>query len=964
MRLMRYLIIIAIIIAANFAFAESVVTQRVVKVKGFVSGSSTLNLSGKLNAAAMAALASGSEMAIYNYLDAYLVFPILLNETKSSFSSKTKTQNVSVSRRNGKFQWTEKDVSSRYAFVAGNERIKPDKATFKSSGMLSGTTVTEIEGKRFTIYDQLSAISGENCVGALAFVPEKKGKNYKFNYNDNGFQAKVSVNSKGKATAAYKLPPDIAYPAYIENEYVFTNLYDYSLEIVGVGDVESGFVGPDQVEFHVTDNLGKFRFFSYDGVRIADDYLYLELDKDTEVQAVFGTFDASLKIIGKGSATYEFTGQDEIEITANDSGSTFRYFMVNGEKRTGNPLTISLQEDTEIQAVFGTYAFRTEVIGDGSFDYEFIGPDSVKITVPEDSKLFRYFVVNYDRYTDRTILLDLWYDTRVKAVFGTYDFSVNVIGNGSVNVEFIDADTAEISVLEGEYPFRYYDVNGEKIVNRSTLLLYLQEDTAVEAVFGTYAFSLEIVGEGSANFEFTGPDEVEIKVPEGVALFRYFTVNGERFTDSSLSLSLEKDTVVKAVFGTYSLSIEVIGDGTVDYEFKGPDLVEVTAQGSGSTFRNFTVNGEMRTDNPLTISLEKDTLVKAIFGTYGLSVEIVGSGFVNVDFTDNETANLKALNGADEFQSFSWDGKVSYETSLILELTKDTVVTATFAKTNYLVIDISEGNSASSWPHRISESGPEVENDACRTTELWLKFVPASEFRMGSPEDEKGRGKREDAHRVTLTKGFYICVFEITRKQYELITGSTPNLLPYIPEKEKDVIPATKINFNTLRGTTEGANWPANDEVDAGSFMGILRAKTGLRFDLPTEAQWECACRATTTTAYNSGNNMDDEGFYLSEYAYYKKNSGRPMVVGKLKPNLLGLYDMHGNVWEWCLDWYTDNLGTDPVVDPVGLETGSEKTLRGGSFDNSPEECRSAYRAHTEINNSMDRLGVRPVINQ
>ena len=957
MRLMRYLIIIAIIIAANFAFAESVVTQRVVKVKGFVSGSSTLNLSGKLNAAAMEALASGSEMATYNYLDAYLVFPILLNETKSSFSSKTKTQNVSISRRNGKFQWTEKDVSSRYAFVAGNERIKPDKATFKSSGMLSGTTVTEIEGKRFTIYDQLSAISGENCVGALAFVPEKKGKNYKFNYNDNGFQAKVSVNSKGKATAAYKLPPDIAYPAYIENEYVFTNQYDYSLEIVGVGDVESGFVGPDQVEFHVTDNLGKFRFFSYDGVRIADDYLYLELDKDTEVQAVFGTFDASLKIIGKGSATYEFTGQDEIEITANDSGSTFRYFMVNGEKRTGNPLTISLQEDTEIQAVFGTYAFRTEVIGDGSFDYEFIGPDSVKITVPEDSKLFRYFVVNYDRYTDRTILLDLWYDTRVKAVFGTYDFSVNVIGNGSVNVEFIDADTAEISVLEGEYPFRYYDVNGEKIVNRSTLLLYLQEDTAVEAVFGTYDLTLSIVGDGFADVEFTGPDEAEVGVLEGSAPFRYFTVNGEKCTDSTMFLSLETNTFVEAVFGTYDFSLSTVGSGSASFEFVGSDKVEVRVPEGDALFRYFDVNGVKYYDNPMTVVLTKNTEVEAVFGTYKLEVVISGKGSAETKFTGPDIARITPIGGEEAFYSFSWNDHVSYESPLLLKLITDTVVTATFVKVNYIVVDISGGYTAESWPHRISESGPDVENDACRTTELWLKFVSAGEYSMGSPESEYGRGTREVAHQVTLTKGFYIGVFELTRKQYELIAGTAP------ASSDDDLCPVTKVTFDSLRGTSEGANWPADDEVDAGSFMGILRAKTGLRFDLPTEAQWEYACRATTTTAFNNGKNLDDDDLNLFEIAYYNANASAPQKVGSLAPNAWGLYDMHGNVWEWCLDWYTNDLGTAPVTDPVGLATGYEKTLRGGSFNDEPSACRSAYRAHTETDHEMDRLGVRPVIN-
>ena len=954
------------LLATEAAFAGSVITQKVVKVKSFINGSSTLNLSGNLNAAAMEAVSSGGEMAIYNCLDDYLVFPTLLNETKSSFSSKTKTRNVSISRKNGKFQWTEKDVSSRYAFAAGDERVKPDKATFKSSGMLSGTAVSEIEGKKVTVYDQLSADSGHKFVGSLVFTPEKKGKNYKFNYNGNGFQAKVSINSNGKAKAAYKLPADVAYPAYLESEYVYTNLYDYTFGQIGEGKVEHGFIGPDQVEFFVTENADKFRFFSCNGIRMAGNFLGLELTEDTFVTAVFGTCDFSLKIWGNGSASYEFTGPDEVTVTAPQNGSNFRYFTVNGERCADNPMTLSLREDTEVLAVFGTYAFKTGVVGDGSLDFEFIEPNIVEVKVPEDSGLFRYLSVNGVCCTDKTMLLTLREDTEVQAVFGTYAFRTEVVGNGAVEHEFLGPDLVEVRASENIGYLRYFTVNGEIRKNATTLLLYLREDTVAEAVFGTYGFSLDIVGVGQASFEFTGQDEVDIKVTEGSDLFRYFSVNGKKYTDSAVLLSLERYTKVLAVFGTYHFSAEAVGEGSVNYAFIDSDKVNVEAKAGDSAFRFFEVNGEKRIDNPLTISLEEDTSVKAFFGTYALSVEVVGNGSVEVEFTDQDTATVTACNGADEFQDFSWDGNVSRESSLILELTKDTVVTATFVKTSYMVIDISEGHSAKSWPHRISEFGPNLESEACRTTELWLKFVPASVFGMGSPKDEIGRGRREDPHRVTLTKGFYIGVFELTRKQYKLITGSEPYLDPFlfVPAEESDFVPAASVHFYTLGGTDKGANWPANDDVDDDSVMGILRAKTGLRFDLPTEAQWECACRATTTSAFNTGNNIGDKGFDLRDYAYYKLNTNRPMIVGQKPPNLLGLYDMHGNVWEWCLDWYTNNLGTDPVVDPVGLETGEQKTLRGGSFDNNPEECRSAYRAHTEPNHSANRFGFRPVVNQ
>ncbi|MBR4820916.1 formylglycine-generating enzyme family protein [bacterium] len=830
MRLTRYFVIIAAVIVANFAFAGSVVTQRVVNAQAFVKGSTTIALSGQLTEEAMARLSNGEGMAIYNSLDSYLVFPTLLPRTKTGFGTKSKTQNISVSSKNGKFQWTEKDVTDHFTFAVGYDKVFPEKATFKSSGNLPGSALAELGEKKLTVFDTMCAEQGLGYLASLSFVPEKKGKNYQFSLKDKeqGLQVKVSVNAKGKASASYKLPPEFASPAFLGSEYIFTNKYDYSMQVVGNGSVESGFVGPDKVSFRVTENNGKFRYFfsTRDGSKFTNDFLETDLEGDTD-------------------------------------------FL---------------------------------------------------------------------------------------AVFGNYDLTVDIIGNGSVDVEFIGPDTAEIKVLEGDSPFRYFTVNGEKYT-QSSMTIELQEDTEVVVVFGTYDLTLSIVGDGFVGVEFTGPDEAEVGVLEGSAPFRYFTVNGEKCTDSTMFLSLETNTFVEAVFGTYDFSLSTVGSGSASFEFVGSDKVEVRVTEGDALFRYFDVNGVKYYDNPMTVVLTKNTEVEAVFGTYKLEVVISGKGSAETKFTGPDTARITPIGGEEAFYSFSWNDHVSYESPLLLKLITDTVVTATFVKVNYIVVDISGGYTAESWPHRISESGPDVENDACRTTELWLKFVSAGEYRMGSPESEVGRGTREVAHQVTLTKGFYIGVFELTRKQYELIAGTAP------ASTDDDLCPVTKVTFDSLRGTSEGANWPADDEVDAGSFMGILRAKTGLRFDLPTEAQWEYACRATTTTAFNNGKNLDDDDLNLFEIAYYNANASAPQKVGSLAPNAWGLYDMHGNVWEWCLDWYTNDLGTAPVTDPVGLATGYEKTLRGGSFNDEKSACRSAYRAHTETDHDMDRLGVRPVIN-
>ncbi len=219
-------------------------------------------------------------------------------------------------------------------------------------------------------------------------------------------------------------------------------------------------------------------------------------------------------------------------------------------------------------------------------------------------------------------------------------------------------------------------------------------------------------------------------------------------------------------------------------------------------------------------------------------------------------------------------------------------------------------------------------------------LIPAGSFLMGCNSDfEKCNSRYETPqHRVTISKPFYMGKYEVTQEQWLKVIGSNP------------------AHFKGRSNPVEKVGW---DEVQV--FLKKLRKKEGRSYRLPTEAEWEYAARAGSESKYSFGNAAEQ----LGQYAWYENNSGsKTHPVGQKLPNAWGLYDMHGNVNEWCADWYDENYyGSSPKQDPSGPSSGQERVYRGGSWGSNASLTRAAERGGAwPDSRSYGSLGFRVVL--
>lgn len=255
------------------------------------------------------------------------------------------------------------------------------------------------------------------------------------------------------------------------------------------------------------------------------------------------------------------------------------------------------------------------------------------------------------------------------------------------------------------------------------------------------------------------------------------------------------------------------------------------------------------------------------------------------------------------------------------------------------------------WANHIEkESNNSTQILDMKTNSLGMKFVliPPGTFIMGSPKEELGHDYTEEQHKVTITKGFYLQATEVTQGQWERVMGCNPS---FFQNCGKDC-PVENVSFNDVEEFIKKLN--------------KIEEKKGRRYRLPTESEWEYACRAGSTAPFNNGGTITEKDSFYNEFLdkvgwYYGNSKEGTHSVAQKSPNRWGLYDMHGNVWEWTQDWYA-KYPFGYSVDKGGPPQGWSKVRRGGSWRESPFFCRCAYRSSCRPETKSPDLGFRLVM--
>jgi WD40 repeat protein len=429
----------------------------------------------------------------------------------------------------------------------------------------------------------------------------------------------------------------------------------------------------------------------------------------------------------------------------------------------------------------------------------------------------------------------------------------------------------------------------------------------------------------------TGQEMLTLKGHSSFVYSVSFSPDGKRIVSGSLDKTLK---VWDAQTGKVTLTLKGHSESVLSVSFN-PDGKRIV---SGSLDKTLKVWDAQTGQEMLTLKGHSDWVSSVSFSPDGKRIVSGSSDKTSKVWdaqTGQETLTLKGHSKSVLSVSFSPDGKriVSGSSDNTLKVwhleTVRVIVPTPTATTPLLAVAPFDAARAGQYQQAWADHlGTPVET--ANSIGMKLRLIPAGEFMMGSPETESGRFDDETQHRVSITKPFYMGVTEVTQEQYQKVMGTNPS------------------KFKRPQNPVETVSW-----TEAVEFCRKLRAmpaeKTkGYEYRLPTEAEWEYACRSGTTTAYGFG----DDASRLGDYGWFDGNPGSKIAViqrlaihpvGEKKPNAWGLYDMHGNVIEWCQDRY-GAYPSGSVTDPTGARSGSLRVYRGGSWFSFTRHCRSAYR--------------------
>ena len=389
------------------------------------------------------------------------------------------------------------------------------------------------------------------------------------------------------------------------------------------------------------------------------------------------------------------------------------------------------------------------------------------------------------------------------------------------------------------------------------------------------------------------------------------------------------------------------------------------------------------------VTLAQDPATRLVTVTYDLAD---ADAIITLDVVTNGTAsvgeaNLTVLSGDVNRLVSQGNGKKIVwrpDAALAGYAANATAVISAWTRSNppdYLAVNLSVANELRYYTSTNALPYGGLANDVYRKDILLMRRIPARNVTwwMGQRTNENGGTSfkaQETRHKVTLTNDYWMSVFEFTYGQWRRVQVYPDGYFTNMWYRETR--PVESVSYKDIRGSSSYANWPTSSVVSAGSFLGKLRTHTGIEaLDLPTDAQWEYACRAGTAEALYSGfdisNTSNDPQASLLARHYENGGKGAPSPesmcgpshgtakVGSYRPNAWGLYDMLGNVYEWCLDRCesTPTIGSADTIDPVGPTTGTYRVKHGGSWKGDCRFTRAAYRGANSATDRQNTIGFR-----